>query len=330
MSSDRAGGASNRASFNIASLFRIPEINTLTAILALSIIIGSINANFWSLSNWLTIYRWLAGLGLLALGQSMVLVAGGIDLSVGSMASLSSMIFAYMIVYAGVDTSIAILVVLAVALLIGFLHGVYITRFSLPLPTIIPAFIITLGSLILLRGLAIVMTYGYPIRILDYGKVEFLASPAGLSIIFIMALLLTFYIQRYTAVGRYLYAIGSNIEAARVAGVPIHKARIFAFMYSSLMAGLSGIVYASLVSSGYAEIATGQELYSIASCTIAGVSLAGGEGSALGAVIGALLISLIRNGIVLMGISPYWQDAATAIILVIAVTTDLIRRTWRK
>ncbi|MEM4528381.1 MAG: ABC transporter permease [Desulfurococcaceae archaeon] len=309
---------------------RSPELNTFTAILVLSAIIGFINPRFWSIPNLLTIFRWLTGLGLLALGQSMVLIMGGIDLSVGSMASLSSMVFAYMITIMKQDTLIAVLTVIAVALLVGFYHGIFVTRFSPPLPTTVPSFIVTLGSLILLRGTAIVMTYGYPIKIYDYEKIAFTASTQGLALILIIAVAITYYLQRYTVIGRYIYAIGGNMEAARVAGIPIHKSRMFSYIYSSLMAGLAGIVYASLVSSGYAEIATGQELFSIASCALAGVSLAGGEGTAIGALIGALLITVVRNGIVLMGVSPYWQDAVTALILVIAVTTDLVRRTWRR
>ena len=309
---------------------RSPEVGTLVAILALSAVIGYINPRFWTTVNWLTIFRWLTGLALLAMGQSMVLITSGIDLSVGSMASLSSMIFAYMITIMNQDTPVAILTVVAVALLVGFYHGAFVTKFSPPLPTSVPAFVVTLGSLILLRGIAIVMTSGYPIKIYEYSKIAFIASSQGLALILAIALALTFYIQRYTVIGRYIYAIGGNMEAARVAGIPIHKTRLFAHVYSSLMAGFAGIVYASLVSSGYAEIATGQELYSIASCVIAGVSLAGGEGTAIGAIIGALLVTVVRNGIVLMGVSPYWQDTVTALILIIAVTTDLVRRTWRR
>ncbi|MEL9940542.1 MAG: ABC transporter permease [Ignisphaera sp.] len=135
------------------------------------------------------------------------------------------------------------------------------------------------------------------------------------------------FIQQRTAIGRYLYAIGGNLEAARVAGIPIHKARIFAFAYSGAMASIAGMIYAGLIASGYADIASGQELLAVASCALAGVSLAGGEGNAFNAVLGALLVSIARTGIVFIGISPYWQDVATALILVIAVIVDLSRRT---
>ena len=117
------------------------------------------------------------------------------------------------------------------------------------------------------------------------------------------------------------------MEAARVSGVPIHKTRILAFVFSSVFAGLAGLVFTSMLMTGYPGVAAGQELYAIASNAIGGVSLAGGEGSAIGAIIGALLMTVIRNGLVLMGVSPYWHDPIAGIILVVAVGIDLFRRT---
>jgi len=323
----------NKSSLSISigrRLLGYPEINTMFAIIALSIIISVINPRFMTQSNLLTIFRWWVGLSILAIGQSMALIIAGIDLSVGSLASLSSMIFAYMLQIADLNTPLAILSTMGIAALIGLYHGLFVTVFSPPLPTTVPSFIVTLGSLILLRGIAIIMNNGAPIKIYQYEKIAFIQSDVGLAVIFFIVALFALIIQQYTIVGRYLYAIGGNMEAARVAGIPIHKARIFAYIISSICASITGIVYASLIASGYPDIATGQELYSIASCTIGGVSLAGGEGTLFGSMVGALLITIVRNGIVLMGVSPYWQEAVTAIILVIAVTVDLIRRTWRR
>jgi ribose/xylose/arabinose/galactoside ABC-type transport system permease subunit len=308
-------------------LIRSPELGTLIAVLGLSLIIGFVNPRFWLPSNWLTIMRWFAGFALLAMGESMVLIIGGIDLSVGSMASLSSMIFAYLITEMSWDTWQAFIVTMVIAILVGLYHAAVVVRFSPPLPTTVPAFIVTLGSLILLRGIAIGMTKGFPIKIYNESKIAFLASSQGIALLVTIAGIITLLIQLRTVVGRYMYAIGGSLEAARVAGIPIHKARAFAFIYSSILASITGMLYAGLVASGYADIATGQELYAIASCAIAGVSLAGGEGNAISAILGALLISIVRNGIVLMGVSPYWQDVGTALILVIAVIVDLTRRT---
>lgn len=320
----------NQISLRLSSIFRsVPEINIIIASLLVSIVIGAINPNFWNFSNWVNIFRFFVALSLLALGEAGILILGGIDLSVGSMASLTSMVFAYLLAYLKVGLPLSILGVFALGLLIGFYHGVFITRFSPPLPTIVPAFIVTLASLLLLSGVAVGITSGFPIPIPAY-VAEFIGSPTSLAVIFVIAFALTYFIHKYTAVGRYMYAIGSNMEAARVAGVPIHKTRIFAYMYSEAMAVLAGIVLTSIVYAGYNSVGQNQELFAIAACAIAGVSLAGGEGSAIGAVLGALLIEIINDGIVLIGVSAYWQNAFTGAILVIAVLVDLIRRTWRR
>lgn len=327
MASDKAN---TKAASSLSSIFRsTSEINIIVASVIVSIVIGAINPNFWHLSNWINIYRFFVALALLSLGESGILILGGIDLSIGSMASLTSMVFAYLLTYFKVDLPLAILGVLALGLLIGLYHGVFVTRFSPPLPTIVPAFIVTLASLLLLSGIAVGITSGFPIPILG-SYAELIGSPTGLTVIFVIVLGLTYFIHKYTAVGRYMYAMGSNMEAARVAGVPIHKTRIFAYMYSEALAVLAGIVLTSIVYAGYNSVGQNQELFAIAACAIAGVSLAGGEGSAIGAVLGALLIEIINDGIVLIGVSAYWQNAFTGAILVIAVLVDLIRRTWRR
>ena len=315
---------------NLSRLLRggVPEFNITIATIILSLIIGFVNPKFWTVSNWFTILRWFTGLGLLALGESMVLISAGIDLSVSAVASIASMVFAYLIVYMNLDVFLAAIITMLTAASIGLYHGLFVIAFSPPLPTIVPAFIVTLGSLILISGLAVVMTHGWPIVISKQVKsVAALSSTPVLFTIIIVAAALTIFIQRYTVLGRFLYSIGGNMEAARVSGVPIHKARIAAFVYSSLLSGLAGIIFTSMLMTGYPGVAAGQELYAIASNAIGGVSLAGGEGSAIGAIIGALLMTIIRNGLVLMGVSPYWHDPVAGMILVIAVGIDLFRRT---
>ncbi len=313
--------------FNIKELLlRSPEIGTLIAIVVLYIGIGIVNVRFWEPMTLITIARWLAGLGTLAIGVSMVLIIGGIDLSVGSLASLSSVIFAHLIVNVGINPVIAFIITLLIGMAVGLYHGFIVIKFSPPLPTIVPAFIATLGSLFLLRGIAIGYWKGYPVKIYDTSKISFLVSEYGGITILAVVLLTTLFIQRYTAIGRYMYAIGGNLEAARVAGVPIHRTRVFAFVYSSVLATLAGMIYTGLVASGYADIAAGQELLAIASNALAGVSLAGGEGNAINASLGAFLVAIVRTGIIFTGISAYWQDVAAAILLVLAVILDLTRR----
>jgi ribose/xylose/arabinose/galactoside ABC-type transport system permease subunit len=192
-----------------------------------------------------------------------------------------------------------------------------------------PAFIITLASLIFWGGFSSAITLGWPITLHEFPTLAVIGQPWTLALILIIVGSTTIFIQRYTIVGRYLYAIGGNIEVARLSGVPINKSRLFAYSYSGICAAIAGIVFTSLMMTGYPGVGKGQELYAIASNAIGGVSLAGGEGIALGSVIGAFLITLIRNALVLTGVSPYWYDPVTGVILAVAVAIDLYRRRGR-
>ncbi|MEM1627801.1 MAG: ABC transporter permease [Desulfurococcaceae archaeon] len=323
-------------SFKLEELIRgrMPIFNIVIAIIAISLITGMINPRFWSFENWQVLLTWFLGLSVLAMGESMVLISGGIDLSVGSVASAASMILALFITRTSIS-SIALTIVIGVVITIlfgmaiGLLHGVVVSFFSPPLPQIMPAFIVTLASLIAWGGFASAITLGWPIVLHGYTELSIIAQPGTLALILIIVGGITIFIQRYTIVGRYLYAIGGNIDVAKLSGVPINRARLFAYAYSSMCAALAGIIFTALMMTGYPGVGRGQELYAIASNAIGGVSLAGGEGIALGAVIGAFLVTLIRNALVLTGVSPYWYDSITGIILAVAVIIDLYRRKGR-
>jgi ribose/xylose/arabinose/galactoside ABC-type transport system permease subunit len=313
---------------------RMPIFNIVIAILVISLVTGFINPKFWEISNWQVLLTWFLGLSVLAMGESMVLISGGIDLSVGSVASAVSMILAIIIknnTWIPVTERIitAIIISLIFGASVGLLHGTVVSFFSPPLPQIMPAFIITLASLIFWGGFASAITFGWPITLHEYPALSIIAQPWMLAVILVIVGSITIFIQRYTIVGRYLYAIGGNIEVARLSGVPINKSRLFAYSYSSICAAIAGIIFTSLMMTGYPGVGKGQELYAIASNAIGGVSLAGGEGIALGSVIGAFLITLIRNALVLTGVSPYWYDSVTGVILAVAVAIDLYRRKGR-
>ncbi|MEM0027022.1 MAG: ABC transporter permease [Ignisphaera sp.] len=305
---------------------RVTLFNIFIAILVIAIITGFINPKFWEPGNWQALLTWYLGLSVLAMGESMVLITGGIDLSVGSIASASSMLLAIALDRWGLPLVLSIVFVLIVTALIGVFHGFFVSLFSPPLPQIMPAFIITLADNIFWGGFATAITLGWPIPLYKHPDLSVIATPWMLALILIIVAVISIYIQRYGIIGRYIYAIGGNIEAARLSGVPINKTRVFAYSYSALCAGIAGIIFTALMMTGYPGVGRGQELYAIASNAIGGVSLAGGEGIALGAAIGAFLITLIRNALVLSGVTPYWYDPITGVILGVAVTVDLYRR----
>jgi ribose transport system permease protein len=313
---------------------RMPIFNIVIAIAIISIVTGAINPKFWEPSNWQVLLTWFLGLSVLAMGESMVLISGGIDLSVGSVASAISMILALFIknvTWIPITERIVlgVIVSIAIAICIGLFHGAVVSFFSPPLPQIMPAFIITLASLIFWGGFASAITYGWPITLHEYPALAVISQTWMLALILVIVGGITIFLQGFTIVGRYLYAIGGNIEVARLSGVPINKARLFAYAYSSACAAIAGTIFTSLMMTGYPGVGKGQELYAIASNAIGGVSLAGGEGIALGSVVGAFLITLIRNALVLTGVSPYWYDSVTGVILAVAVAIDLYRRRGR-
>ncbi|MEM0061487.1 MAG: ABC transporter permease [Fervidicoccaceae archaeon] len=323
-------------SFKLEELIkgRVPIFNIVIAIIVISLITGIINPKFWSFENWLVLLTWFVGLGILAMGESMVLISGGIDLSVGSVSSATSMILALFITKISIfSTTLTIVLGIAIALLfgtaIGLLQGAVVSFFSPPLPQIMPAFIITLASLIAWGGFASAITFGWPIILQKYTELSIIAQPSTLALILIIVGGITMFIQRYTIVGRYLYAVGGNIDVAKISGVPINRARLFAYAYSTMCAALAGIIFTAMMMTGYPAVGKNQELYAIASNAIGGVSLAGGEGIALGSVIGAFLVTLIRNALVMTGVSSYWYDSITGIILAVAVIIDLYRRKGR-
>jgi ribose transport system permease protein len=261
--------------------------------------------------------------GLLAIGETLIIIGGGIDLSVGSLVALTGVLVA-LFMKNGIDMYISILLVLLMSSIIGLWHGFFVTKLN------VPPFIITLGTLTAARGLASVITKGWPIiglpeKFFFIGQGEILGIPFPL-IILIVFTLLSFFITKYTVLGRNLYAIGGNIEAARLSGIDVDKIRIYTYIFGSFLAGVTGIIIASRLSQGQAGVGGGYELSAIAAAVIGGTSLSGGEGTILGTIIGATIMSVIYNGLILLEISSYWHDVVMGLVIVTAVTLDI----WRK
>jgi ribose transport system permease protein len=219
----------------------------------------------------------------------------------------------------------SIIIVLALAALIGLWHGFCVTKLN------IPPFIITLGTWLMARGLAAFITRGYPIvfpsdfPFLVLGQGEIFEIPVMFIILIILALLVSF-ILKATTLGRHIYAVGGNIEAARVSGIHVNRVRLFCYASSGVMGGVVGILLSSRLGQGTPTVGTAYELWAIAATVIGGTSLFGGEGTVLGAILGAAIMGVMVNGMVLVNLSSYLQDVVLGVVLVIAVTYD----TWRR
>jgi len=299
------------------------ELNILLALFILCVFITIMNPKFITPFNLQVVVRQIAIYGLLAIGETLIIIGGGIDLSVGSLVALTGVLVA-LFMKNGIDMIIAIILVLLISCMIGLWHGFFVTKLN------VPPFIITLGTLTAARGLASVITKGWPIIglpekffFIGQGYLWGIPFPTILLIIFAI---LAFFITKYTVLGRNLYAVGGNIEAAKLSGIDVDKVRIFTYVFGSFLAGITGIIIASRLSQGQAGVGGGYELSAIAAAVIGGTSLSGGEGTILGTIIGASIMSVIYNGLILLEISSYWHDVVMGLVIVTAVTIDI----WRK
>jgi ribose transport system permease protein len=310
------------------------ELGVLIALLLLCAFFWATNPGvFLKGANLDVIMRFIATFGILAIGEILVIITGGIDLSLGSMTALTGVIVAWLILkgVGGITFGLvpAILIVLVFAALVGLWHGFFVTKVG------VPAFIITLGTWLTARGAAAYITKGYPVvfpsghPFLVLGQGEYHSIPIMFIVLVIVALIAAF-ILSLTTLGRHIYAVGGNREAARVSGVKVDAVRLFCYAASGVMAGITGILLASRLGQGTPVVGSSYELWAIAATVIGGTSLFGGEGTVLGAVVGAAIMGVMQNGMVLVNLSSYLQDIILGIVLVIAVVYDTLRRRRRK
>ncbi len=265
--------------------------------------------------------RQVAIFGIIAVGQLLVILTAGIDLSVGSVLGLSGAVTAQLLV-AGMAAPVAILVGLAIGGALGVANGLLVTRFKLP------PFIATLGMLGIARGVVLVITdaktvqgNGLPDAFQAIANGTILGIP-NLLIIAVAVTVAVWFMLTRTVFGRYIYAVGSNPESARLAGVPVAMVTVAVYAISGLLAGLGGVLLTSRLGAGIPTAGTGFELNAIAACVIGGASLFGAKGSALGAAAGALIMGVLNNGGNLLAINAFYLQIAIGVLILVAVGFD--------
>jgi ribose transport system permease protein len=282
--------------------------------------------SFATAKNLYNITRNVTFVAIIALGMTMVIITGGIDLSVGSVLCLTSMVLG-VVMHAGYSIEVGILAAVATALLVGAINGFFIAYLGMP------PFVVTLGMLSIARSLAMVASGNTVIfefgpdhdKLLALGGGAWLFGIANPVVYMIILALITGFILRWTRFGRYLYAIGGNEHAATLTGVPVPAIKMAVYMVSALTAGIAGIVQTGWLGAITTNIGSGLELQVIAAAVIGGANLAGGIGTAKGALIGAALIEVIRNSLGLLGINAFWQGAFIGGAILLAVLFDRIR-----
>jgi ribose transport system permease protein len=303
------------------------ELLILGLCLLAASVLSLLSANFLQATNLLNLARGVSWFAVAALGVSLVILVGGIDLSVGAVMALAGLLCA-LALRAGLPMALAIGAGLLGGGAVGLVNGLLVGRFGLP------PFIVTLGTMGVARGLTLGLTGGAPIRDLPAGfrrlgqsdlTVGGLTMPLALVAMAALALLVGLLLDR-TVLGRYIYTLGRDEEALRLAGVPTSQIKVTVYTLSSLLAACSGIIMTAWLGVAAPTAAEGYELDIIAAAVIGGTSLFGGEGSVLGVVLGTLLMLMVRNGMVLLGLPAYLQIGAIGAIILAVVLIDYVRR----
>ncbi|MEU9429377.1 substrate-binding domain-containing protein [Streptomyces sp. NPDC048342] len=295
----------------------------LTALIVLVIAMSALSGDFLTTDNLLNVGVQAAVTAILAFGATFVIVAAGIDLSVGSVAALSATVLAWSATSHGVPVFLAVVLAVATGVAAGLVNGFLIAYGKLP------PFIATLAMLSVGRGLALVISAGSPIAF--PGSVSHLGDtlggwlPVPVLVMVLMGLIAAFVLGR-TYIGRSMYAIGGNEEAARLSGLRVNKQKLAIYALSGLFAAVAGVVLAARLSSAQPQAANGYELDAIAAVVIGGASLAGGTGKASGTLIGALILAVLRNGLNLLNVSAFWQQVVIGVVIALAVLLDTARR----
>jgi ribose transport system permease protein len=311
--------------------FRLPrEIGILGALVLMLLVLTVCIPQFRDIQNITNITRNFSFVGIVAMGMTCVILTGGIDLSVGSVWGMTAVIVAYLLTH-GVPVPLAILISLLAACGIGLLNGLCITRLHMS------PFVPTLATLAIARSFALIITHGRPISIFGEEYQSFLWIGGGdifgvpnPFIIFCIVSLFFWILLSRTVWGRYVYAVGGNERTARLTGLRVDRLKIIVYILSALVAGIAGLTQYSYLSSVTADLGTGEELAVIAATVIGGANLAGGEGTVLGTVIGAIILEVLRNGLLLFGIDPYWQGVFVGAVIILAVSIDYFRKLLRQ
>lgn len=309
-------------------LIRVLALGEVGVIAALVIAAGFfwlLQPAFLSARNVRAILSVVSFVGIIAIGQTVLLVGGEFDLSVGSVAGLSAVVSARLMATLGWPVPVAIASGIALGGLVGLVNGLSVVRLH------IPAFIQTLGMLFIGQGLIQVVTNGYPVYPLpasvgDLGETQ-LAFGLGWSFaFFVVAAIIGDFVLRRTVLGRNMYATGGSREVARLVGINTDAYKIGAFMLVGMLAAIAGQFVMADLASGTTSIGSGWELTVIAGVVVGGVSLFGGSGTMAGGLIGMLLLQVVQSGLVVVGVSANWQQIAVGVIMVVAVGLDILRR----
>src|SRR6266487_1542950 len=308
----------------LRKLWSVPELGVLVPLVICTMLFYCISHSFLGHNSVASMLRAMAFVGIIAVGQTWLMIVGEIDLSVGSVAGLCAVASSWLMKSAAWPVEAGLAAGILLGCIAGLINGIVAVRFG------IPAFIATLGMLYIARGFNYLLCKGYPIYpIPDSLKAFGRAEPLNLSwafVIFMAAVMIGDFCLRKTVFGRMVYATGGNKEVARIAGINTDWVKLGCYMLTGALAGVGGMLLMSQLNVGQPEIGVGWELDVIAAVVIGGVSLFGGIGTVTGTFLGLMIMQVVRSGLVVTGVNTHWQTVAVGVIMILAVGVDLLRR----
>jgi ribose transport system permease protein len=308
------------------------KLLAFSGLIALFVVFSLASPNFMQTQNVLAILQATSVNGVLAIAATLVIITGGIDLSVGTLMTFCAVIAGVVLTFLGLPLPLGVLAAILAGMASGLVSGTIIAKLK------VPPFIATLGMMLILKGLSLVISGTRPIYFNDTPGFSLISTgslvgsvipalpiPNGVLILFLVAIVISFVLSK-TALGRYTFALGSNEEAVRLSGVNVDRWKIAVYALAGSVCGVAGLLIASRLNSAQPALGQGYELDAIAAVVIGGTSLSGGRGTVLGTLIGALIISVLANGLRILSVAQEWQTVVTGTIIILAVYADILRR----
>ncbi|MEG0913154.1 MAG: ABC transporter permease [Oscillospiraceae bacterium] len=306
------------------SVFMKKNAAIIGALILFCVVLSFMSENFLTEGNIMSLLRQVSTNAFLTLGMMLCIIIGGIDIGLGAYVALSGTVTAVCITNIGMPIPIAIILGILSCVLCGLTNGMLIAYIQ------VPAFIATMAIMNVARGAAYLATNAEPVRVtstaysqIGIGRLWVIPYPVIYTIIAIIVMAL---FMNKTRMGRYIYSVGGNIEAARYSGINIKAVQISVHCISGFMAGIAGIILSARMYSGQPAVAQGYELDAVAASVLGGISLTGGSGSVISAMIGVLIIGVLQNGLALMNVNSFWQLIAKGVVILIAVSIDMLRQ----
>lgn len=308
----------------------LQQVLAFASLIVLVVFFSLASPNFFHFDNIIGILLSTSVIGILALGATFIIITGGIDLSVGTVMALTSVMAGVFITNAGLPLLVGVLGSILTGAVAGLIAGLAIAKMD------IPPFIATLAMMMIAKGLALVISGAAPIYFTAVPEFTKIAMgnmipgiPNAVLLFFVMAIIAGIILNK-TIIGRYTFALGSNEEATRLSGVNVSKWKVIIYVLAGVFTGIAGIIMAARLNSAQPALGQGYELEAIAAVVIGGTSLAGGKGTILGTVIGALIMSVLTNGLRIMSVPQEWQTVVVGAVILLAVYTDVLRNKKNK